>query len=339
MVLSPATGSVLRAQLAQERRLAIDLTATGAALLAHRAVDAVPQTAHENVTVANPLQRLRVLAALTSNVSLNATRTIAAGTDRNIGSLIVLQVGLGIAGVLASLLLAGALIIATRRQTAYFRSLVTSSTDLVLVFGPGGCRYVSESVVAMIGRSEPDLLGSGLLQFVHDDDRASVTSAYADGGVHEIAFLLSNRFGEWRRLDAHVTDLRRDRQIRGVVFNARDVTERVRLEAELSHQAFHDELTGLANRSLFHDRLEQALVRSERSHEPLTVLLIDLDRFKQVNDSLGHSSGDRLLQQLAHRFGGVTRRTTRSRASAATSSPCCSTVSASATASQSRIGT
>ena len=307
LTLSPASGSVLRAQLAQERRLVTDLTSTGRALLAHGPVDAVVQTAHENVTIADPIRRLRVLAALTSNVSLNATRTIAASTDRNVGSLIRLQVGLGIAGVLASFLLAWALIVATRRQTAYFRSLVTSSTDLVLVFGPGGCRYASESVITMVGSRGKDLLGSGFMQFVHADDRAQVTSAFADGGVHEIAFVVSNRFGESRHLDAHVTDLRGDRQIRGVVFNARDITERVRLEEELSHQAFHDGLTGLANRSLFNDRLEQALVRSARTRDPLTVLLVDLDRFKQVNDSLGHTSGDRLLQQLAQRFGRVTR--------------------------------
>jgi len=307
MALSPATGAVLRAQLEQERRLVTDLTATGSAWLAHRPVGAVPQTASENVTVAIPIQRLRVLAALTSNVSLNATRTIAASTDHNINNLIMLQIGLGIAAVLTSLLLAGALIVATRRQTAYFRSLVTSSTDLVLVFGAGGCRYASESVLAMVGRSEKDLLGSGFVELVHTDDRAAVTSAFAQGGVHKIAFLMTNRFGEWRHLDAHVTDLRGDRQIRGVVFNARDVTERVQLEEELSHQAFHDGLTGLANRSLFHDRLDQALVRSTRTRAPLAVLLVDLDRFKQVNDGLGHGSGDRLLQQLAQRFGRVTR--------------------------------
>ena len=104
-----------------------------------------------------------------------------------------------------------------------------------------------------------------------------------------------------------VTDLRDDRHIRGVVLNARDATDRIRLQDQLTEQAFHDALTGLANRALFRDRLDQALARSARSHEPLAVLLVDLDGFKQVNDSLGHDAGDHLLQQVAVRFAESTR--------------------------------
>ena len=307
VILPPASTSVVRAQLTQERLLVADLIATGEALLAQRSVDSVPQTAQEHVTVTDPVQRLRVLAALTSNVSLNAARSVAVGTDRNVSELITLQEGLGIAGVLASLLLGWALMAATRRQTAHFRSLVTSSTDLVLVFGRDGCRYASQSVTSMIGRLERDVLGAGFLDFVPATDRALVQAACTDGEPREIEFLLTDRFGEARHLEAHVTDLRGDRQLRGVVFNARDITERVRLEEELRHQAFHDGLTGLANRALFHDRLDQALARSARSHDALAVLLVDLDRFKQVNDSLGHGSGDILLQQVAQRFSTVTR--------------------------------
>jgi diguanylate cyclase (GGDEF)-like protein/PAS domain S-box-containing protein len=305
--LSPAEGSIVRAQLEQERRLVADLTATGSAVLAHRSVAAVPLTAHEKLTVDEPIQRLRVLAGLTSNVSLNAARTIATGTDRNISNLITLQVALGLGGLITSLLLAWALIAATRRQTAHFRSLVTSSTDLVLVFGHDGCRYISQSVTRMVGGSEEDLFGDGFERFVHPDDRVLVHAAPLHGQPHELLFRMVDKFGEWRHLEAHVTDLRDDRHVRGVVLNARDVTERVRLEEELTRQAFHDGLTGLANRALFRDRLDLALARSERSRESLAVLLVDLDGFKQINDSLGHDAGDQLLQEVSRRFADVTR--------------------------------
>jgi diguanylate cyclase (GGDEF)-like protein len=91
------------------------------------------------------------------------------------------------------------------------------------------------------------------------------------------------------------------------VLNARDITDRIELEAQLTHQAFHDNLTGLANRALFRDRLDQALARAERSERPLAVLLVDLDGFKQVNDTLGHDAGDQLLQEVAQRFNDVVR--------------------------------
>jgi diguanylate cyclase (GGDEF)-like protein/PAS domain S-box-containing protein len=305
--LSAATGSVVRAQLEQERRLVADLTATGGALLAHRPVSSVRLTAHEHPDVTDPVTRLRVLAALTSNVSLNAARTIATKDDRNINDLIAIQMVLGVGGLVISLLLAWALIVATRRQTAHFRSLVTSSTDLVLVFGLGGCRYVSHSVSDLVGCPDTDLLAEKFTRFVHPDDLGSVVNACATGQPGEIVFRVKNRFGDWRHLEAHVTDLHADRRIRGVVLNARDISERLRLEAELTRQAFHDGLTELPNRALFRDRLQQALARSSRSREPLAVLLVDLDGFKQVNDSLGHDAGDRLLQAVAERFSDVGR--------------------------------
>ena len=134
----PAATGLERRQLIQARRLVNDLTATGSAWLANRPIDAVKLTANEKVTATDPERRLAVLAALTSNVSLNAARTIASGADKGISALILTQVLLGTAGLFAALLLALALTAATRRQTAHFRSLVSASTDLVLVFGEGG---------------------------------------------------------------------------------------------------------------------------------------------------------------------------------------------------------
>jgi diguanylate cyclase (GGDEF)-like protein/PAS domain S-box-containing protein len=305
--LSAATDPVVRSQLLQQQRLVGDLSATGEAVLAGRPVTSVKLTADEHPGTTDPVQRLRVLAALTANVALNAARTIATTSDRNVNHLINLQVTIGVIGLLMSMLLAWALIAATRRQTAHFRSLVTSSTDLVMVFRDERCSYVSQSVVDALGLPESELLGTGIAVLVHPDDRALAAAMLAAGEPSEQVVRVRNRFGQWRYLDAHVTDLRGDRHVRGIVVNARDVSERVRLEEELTRQAFHDGLTGLANRALFRDRLDQALARSVRSQETFAVLLVDLDGFKQVNDSLGHDTGDQLLQEVARRFDELVR--------------------------------
>ena len=89
--------------------------------------------------------------------------------------------------------------------------------------------------------------------------------------------------------------------------NARDVTERMALEQQLRHQAFHDPLTGLPNRALFMDRLAHALAVAQRRGTSLAVMLLDLDRFKVVNDSLGHPVGDQLLLAVSERLQETVR--------------------------------
>jgi diguanylate cyclase (GGDEF)-like protein/PAS domain S-box-containing protein len=95
----------------------------------------------------------------------------------------------------------------------------------------------------------------------------------------------------------------------GRVWSFNDITERVRLEQELAHQAFHDSLTGLANQALFADRVTHALTRASRRQTDLAVLFIDLDDFKTVNDSLGHTAGDSLLMAVAERLRDCLRAT------------------------------
>jgi diguanylate cyclase (GGDEF)-like protein/PAS domain S-box-containing protein len=261
--LAPASGATLRRQLVEEQRLVKDLSAYGSALIAKRVLTSVPVAGGERLQVANPIQGLRIVGALTSVVALNISRTIAAQADNNINDLITMQVALGIGGLLVSLLLAWALIATTRRQTAHFRSLVTSSSDLVVVLGADGCRYASRSVCKMVGMPEQELLGGGFEQFVHEQDRPAVTEAQRAGLPQSMMLRVRNAAGEWRHLEAHITDLRRDRNLRGVVLNARDVTERVRLEHELMIQA---------QRDTFGSQLGEALEMADEEHTAYDVV-------------------------------------------------------------------
>ena len=214
-----------------------------------------------------------MLTGLTSNVSLNVVRSIGDASDKNVSRLISLQRLLAAVGLAVFALLGWALVVSTRRRGAHFRSLVTSTTDLVLVFSGEQCRYASNSVLRMIDCAEAAVLGDGIVEYVHPEDRTALRNVLRTGAPATIEFRLPDAKRGLRSLEANVTDLRDDRHVRGIVLNARDVTERNRIEAEterLLEQELH------ANERLRElDRLKDGFVAlvSHEVRTPLTSIL------------------------------------------------------------------
>ena len=204
---------------------------------------------------------------------------------------------------------------ALRQNEARFRSLVQNSSDVILIIDAGATiRFVSPSAARVLRYDVASLTGRSLHSLVDPDDQARVEAfvlAAAAGGGASAPTEWRFRQPDGTALHAEVvaTNLLADPTVRGIVLNTRDVSERKRLEHELVHQAFHDPLTGLANRALFRDRVSHALALALRQRREITVLFLDLDDFKKVNDSLGHSAGDRLLVMAAERFRACARTT------------------------------
>jgi diguanylate cyclase (GGDEF)-like protein/PAS domain S-box-containing protein len=194
-----------------------------------------------------------------------------------------------------------------------FRALVQSSSDLILVLDREGTAvYVSGTSERMLGLTAAEVCAAALVDLVHPDDlqrvRAFFASAPTSGEpTQSVELRARHADGRWRHLEAIGTDHRADPAIAGLVLNVRDVTERKRAEETLAYQALHDSLTGLPNRALLLQRLSASAAAAEAGGPLPAVLFVDVDRFKLINDSLGHDVGDQLLVEAAGRLRAAVR--------------------------------
>jgi diguanylate cyclase (GGDEF)-like protein/PAS domain S-box-containing protein len=204
-----------------------------------------------------------------------------------------------------------------RQSQEQFRGMIQNASEIIVVVDDAGrIKYGTPSLERELGHPVSELLGTPLADLLHPDEvltadalisgmasRSSQAPSVPDWRVRHA----DGRYLSFEVLTSNLLD---DSSVTGIVLTMRDVTERRALEQQLTHQAFHDTLTGLPNRALFQDRVEHALARAVRRGSTLALAMMDLDDFKVVNDTRGHGTGDEMLREVARRLEMTLRSST-----------------------------
>jgi diguanylate cyclase (GGDEF)-like protein/PAS domain S-box-containing protein len=202
---------------------------------------------------------------------------------------------------------------ALRASEARFRALVEHSYDgIALIDREGYILYAGPSTERLIGHADRQVLGQKIIEYVFEEDRDRLRRTFATliatpGESVVTQYRVAHADGAVRWMEGVMTNLLQQAAVGAVVANYRDITERKESEIQMAYQAYHDALTDLPNRMLFANRLAMALAHARRVGEQLGVLFLDLDQFKLINDTLGHTVGDRLLQAVARRLQSAVR--------------------------------
>lgn len=200
-----------------------------------------------------------------------------------------------------------------KEREEQFRQIVERSFDTIINFDlHGTITYISPSIVYISGYRPEELIGQSIFNYLIDSDMNSVAQQFSRNIQGETVRGIENKLrcknGSSIYVECNSLPVIKNGEVTGIQAIFRDVTERKKVELELHHMATHDYLTDLPNTRLFFEHLEKAMARAQRSGAYVALLYVDLDGFKQVNDTYGHAMGDYLLRLVAERLVGNVRK-------------------------------
>lgn len=225
-----------------------------------------------------------------------------------LGTLVIILLALAVGALALRLRRARREVQIAAAERTRLQALIHQTFQMVgLIDEAGVVHYLNPAVNEVMGYRPQEVVGSNLVEIVHPGDvasfrrllRQSVTSPRQTVGGD---FRARGSDGSWRHLEGALTNLVGDLGPAGIVANFKDISERYVLQERITRQAFADNLTHLPNRALFQDRLSHGLRRASRRATSVGVLLLDIDTFKVVNESLGPALGDRLLVAVSERL-------------------------------------